>query len=91
MLQNDVVQTQERGCHVPKVDEQDVRASNWKECASLRGRHAGKKHIGGQPLERPPRNLQHLTVVKHETESEQVCVRDNNKKVPGIHGIPKRP
>ena len=71
------------------ADEQNVYASNWKECVSLYGQHACKKHTGGQPLERPPRDLRHPSVVQHETESEQVCVRVNGRKIPGIHGIPK--
>ena len=36
---------------VLKADEQNVCASDWKECGSLCGQHAGKKHTGGRPLE----------------------------------------
>ena len=89
MLQSDVVQIQERRSHVPKVDEQNIRIANYKECASLRGRHVGKKHMGGRQLERPPRDLRHLSVIQYETESEQVCVWGGDKKIPGIYGIPK--
>ena len=87
LLQSDVVRTQECRCHISKANEQDVLTSDWKERASLRGRHAGKKHTGGQPLERPLRDIWHITVVQHEVESKQVCVRGNDREVPGIHGI----
>ena len=36
---------------VLKADEQNVCASDWKECGSLCGQHAGKKHTGGRALE----------------------------------------
>jgi len=32
---------------------QNVCTSDWEECVSLRGRHAGKKHTGRRPFERP--------------------------------------
>ena len=89
MLQSDVVQIQERRSHVPKVDEQNIRIANYKECASLHGRHVGKKHMGGRQLERPPRDLRHLLVIQLETKSKQMCVRGDDRKVPQIHGIPK--
>ena len=83
------IRAQERRRHVPKADEQNVCASDWKEYASLCGRHTGKKHMGGQPLERPLRDIRYPLVVQHETESKQVCARGDGRKVLGIHGIPK--
>ena len=90
LLQSDVVRIEKRRSHIPKVDEQNVHASDWKECASLCGQHAGKKHTGGQPLERPLRDIRYPSVVQHETESKQVCVRGDNRKILEVHGVPKR-
>lgn len=89
LLQSEAIQTQEHERYISKVDEQNVRSSYWKECASLRGRHAGKKHSRGQPLQRPLRDLRHPSVLQHEIESKQVCVRGDDRKIPRIHGIPK--
>ena len=75
---------------VPKVDEQNVCASDWKECGSLCGQHASKKHTGGRALEWPSRNLWYPSVVQHEIESKQMCVWGDYRKIPRVHGVLKR-
>ena len=45
--------------------------------------------MGGRPLEGPLRDLRYPSIVQHETESKQMCVRGDDRKVLEIHGILK--
>ena len=69
--------------------EQNVCATNWEKCPSLRGRHVGEKPKGGRSLGRPQGDIRHPSFLQHEAQRRKMHLQSDDRKIPRIHGVSK--